>query len=283
MPCLLPQAAHIAIADGEPLCIEGFEQRHGKLAADSFHAFLHAGDGALAAALQVIGYTGPALLHRRTIVEQLARCTVSPAFFAQARSGSAGKRQIDSRFLGKLGQGRWCKAIACKRPGQRIGSIGLDLLGGTLGAWMAHKRAGEVEAFLVRPDHAFPVILLYGPDPGLVAERAEAIAQKSGTDRDDPFASIVLQADEVERDIGRLFDEGRMAPEMISIVKRNNCGKALAIAREARDMHGGNGIMGEYHVMRHAQNLETVNTYEGTHDVHALILGRAQTGLQAFF
>jgi glutaryl-CoA dehydrogenase len=83
--------------------------------------------------------------------------------------------------------------------------------------------------------------------------------------------------------VGRLFDEGRMAPEMISIVKRNNCGKALAIAREARDMHGGNGIMGEYHVMRHAQNLETVNTYEGTHDVHALILGRAQTGLQAFF
>jgi glutaryl-CoA dehydrogenase len=83
--------------------------------------------------------------------------------------------------------------------------------------------------------------------------------------------------------VGRLFDEGRMAPEMISLVKRNNCGKALGIAREARDMHGGNGIMGEYHVMRHAQNLETVNTYEGTHDVHALILGRAQTGLQAFF
>ncbi|MBC8129377.1 MAG: acyl-CoA dehydrogenase [Rhizobiaceae bacterium] len=83
--------------------------------------------------------------------------------------------------------------------------------------------------------------------------------------------------------VGRLFDEGKMAPEMISLVKRNNCGKALDIARVARDMHGGNGIMGEYHVMRHAQNLETVNTYEGTHDVHALILGRAQTGLQAFF
>ena len=83
--------------------------------------------------------------------------------------------------------------------------------------------------------------------------------------------------------VGRLFDEGKMAPEMISIVKRNNCGKALDIARTARDMHGGNGIMGEYHVMRHAQNLETVNTYEGTHDVHALILGRAITGLQAFF
>jgi glutaryl-CoA dehydrogenase len=83
--------------------------------------------------------------------------------------------------------------------------------------------------------------------------------------------------------VGRLMDEGRMAPEMISLVKRNNCGKALDIARQARDMHGGNGIQVEYHVMRHAQNLETVNTYEGTHDVHALILGRAQTGLQAFF
>jgi glutaryl-CoA dehydrogenase len=83
--------------------------------------------------------------------------------------------------------------------------------------------------------------------------------------------------------VGRLIDEGRFAPEMISIVKRNNCGKALDIARQARDMHGGNGIQIEYHVMRHAQNLETVNTYEGTHDVHALILGRAQTGIQAFF
>jgi glutaryl-CoA dehydrogenase len=83
--------------------------------------------------------------------------------------------------------------------------------------------------------------------------------------------------------VGRLFDEGRLAPEAISIVKRNNCGKALDIARMARDMHGGNGIQIEYHVMRHAQNLETVNTYEGTHDVHALILGRAITGLQAFF
>ena len=83
--------------------------------------------------------------------------------------------------------------------------------------------------------------------------------------------------------VGRLFDEGRMAPEMISIVKRNNCGKALDIARAARDMHGGNGISEEYQVMRHMANLETVNTYEGTHDVHALILGRAQTGIQAFF
>jgi glutaryl-CoA dehydrogenase len=79
--------------------------------------------------------------------------------------------------------------------------------------------------------------------------------------------------------VGRLMDEGKFAPEMISIVKRNNCGKALDIARQARDMHGGNGIQIGYHVMRHAQNLETVNTYEGTHDVHALILGRAQTGL----
>ncbi|WP_425340459.1 acyl-CoA dehydrogenase [Ciceribacter sichuanensis] len=83
--------------------------------------------------------------------------------------------------------------------------------------------------------------------------------------------------------VGRLMDEHQFAPEMISLVKRNNCGKALDIARMARDMHGGNGIQIEYHVMRHAQNLETVNTYEGTHDVHALILGRAQTGIQAFF
>ncbi|MBM2577663.1 acyl-CoA dehydrogenase [Jannaschia sp. Os4] len=83
--------------------------------------------------------------------------------------------------------------------------------------------------------------------------------------------------------VGRLMDEGRAAPEMISLIKRNNCGKALDIARVARDMHGGNGISEEYGVIRHMMNLETVNTYEGTHDVHALILGRAQTGLQAFF
>jgi glutaryl-CoA dehydrogenase len=82
--------------------------------------------------------------------------------------------------------------------------------------------------------------------------------------------------------VGRLLDEGRAAPEMISMMKRNNCGEALDVARTARDMHGGNGIQIGYHVMRHATNLETVNTYEGTHDVHALILGRAQTGLQAF-
>jgi glutaryl-CoA dehydrogenase len=81
---------------------------------------------------------------------------------------------------------------------------------------------------------------------------------------------------------GRLFDAGKLAPEAISLLKRNNCGKALDIARTARDMHGGNGISDEYHVMRHLVNLETVNTYEGTHDVHALILGRAQTGIQAF-
>ena len=83
--------------------------------------------------------------------------------------------------------------------------------------------------------------------------------------------------------VGRLMDEAKAAPEMISIVKRNNCGKALDIARMARDMHGGNGIQEEFQIMRHAMNLETVNTYEGTHDVHALILGRAITGLQAFF
>jgi glutaryl-CoA dehydrogenase len=81
---------------------------------------------------------------------------------------------------------------------------------------------------------------------------------------------------------GRLFDEGKLSPETISLVKRNNCGKALDVARVARDMHGGNGIMDEYPIIRHMLNLETVNTYEGTHDVHALILGRAQTGLQAF-
>lgn len=83
--------------------------------------------------------------------------------------------------------------------------------------------------------------------------------------------------------VGRLLEGAQAAPEMISVVKRNNCGKALDIARLSRDMHGGNGISEEYQVMRHMMNLETVNTYEGTHDVHALILGRAQTGLQAFF
>ncbi len=82
--------------------------------------------------------------------------------------------------------------------------------------------------------------------------------------------------------LGRLMDEGRAAPEMISLCKRNSCGKSLDIARVARDMHGGNGIVDEYHVIRHVMNLETVNTYEGTHDVHALILGRAQTGIAAF-
>ena len=83
--------------------------------------------------------------------------------------------------------------------------------------------------------------------------------------------------------LGRMMDEGQASPELVSLMKRNNCGKALDIARAARDMHGGNGISDEYPVMRHMINLETVNTYEGTHDVHALILGRAQTGIQAFF
>ena len=82
--------------------------------------------------------------------------------------------------------------------------------------------------------------------------------------------------------VGRLMDEGRATPEMVSLVKRNSCGKALDIARLARDMHGGNGIVDEFHVIRHVMNLESVNTYEGTHDIHALILGRAQTGIQAF-
>lgn len=83
--------------------------------------------------------------------------------------------------------------------------------------------------------------------------------------------------------VGRLMDEDKVAPEMISLVKRNSCGKALDIARMSRDMHGGNGISDEFHVIRHVMNLEAVNTYEGTHDIHALILGRAQTGIQAFF
>jgi glutaryl-CoA dehydrogenase len=82
--------------------------------------------------------------------------------------------------------------------------------------------------------------------------------------------------------LGRLKDDGEAAPEITSILKRNNCGKALEIARMARDMHGGNGIVDEFNVIRHMLNLETVNTYEGTHDIHALILGRAQTGISAF-
>ena len=112
-------------------------------------------------------------------------------------------------------------------------------------------------------------------------------ARQYGLDRKQfgkPLAGMQLyqkKLADMQTDIA--LGEGKMAPEMISIVKRNNCGKALDIARMARDMHGGNGIQIGYHVMRHAQNLETVNTYEGAHDVHALILGRAQTGLQAFF
>ncbi len=98
----------------------------------------------------------------------------------------------------------------------------------------------------------------------------------------DMMTEIALGLQAVLR-VGRLLDEDRAAPEMISLIKRNSCGKALDVARAARDMHGGNGIHDEYHVIRHMINLETVNTYEGTHDVHALILGRAQTGLQAFF
>jgi glutaryl-CoA dehydrogenase len=82
--------------------------------------------------------------------------------------------------------------------------------------------------------------------------------------------------------LGRLMDEGRFAPEMISMMKRNNCGKSLDIARVARDIHGGNGVSDEFHVIRHVMNLESVNTYEGTYDIHGLILGRAQTGIQAF-
>jgi glutaryl-CoA dehydrogenase len=97
----------------------------------------------------------------------------------------------------------------------------------------------------------------------------------------DMQTEITLALQSVLR-LGRLMDEHHAAPEMISLCKRNSCGKSLDIARVARDMHGGNGIVDEYHVIRHVMNLETVNTYEGTHDVHALILGRAQTGLNAF-
>ena len=82
--------------------------------------------------------------------------------------------------------------------------------------------------------------------------------------------------------LGRMIDGGRNSPEAISLLKRNNCGKALDIARASRDLHGGNGISDEYHVIRHVLNLEAVNTYEGTHDIHALVLGRAHTGIQAF-
>jgi glutaryl-CoA dehydrogenase len=108
---------------------------------------------------------------------------------------------------------------------------------------------------------------------------ANQIIQKKLADMETEIA-LGLQA---ALRVGRLFDSGRLPPEAISLVKRNNCGKALDIARAARDMHGGNGISAEFHVMRHLLNLETVNTYEGTHDVHALILGRAITGIQAFF
>jgi glutaryl-CoA dehydrogenase len=97
----------------------------------------------------------------------------------------------------------------------------------------------------------------------------------------DMQTEISLALESVLR-VGRLMDEGRAAPEMVSLIKRNSCGKSLDIARMARDMHGGNGVSDEYHVIRHVMNLEAVNTYEGTHDVHALILGRAQTGIQAF-
>jgi glutaryl-CoA dehydrogenase len=108
---------------------------------------------------------------------------------------------------------------------------------------------------------------------------ANQLIQKKLADMQTEIA-VALQA--VLR-AGRLMDEGRCAPELISLLKRNSCGKALEIARVARDIHGANGIMDEFHVIRHVLNLETVNTYEGTHDIHALILGRAQTGIQAFY
>ena len=112
--------------------------------------------------------------------------------------------------------------------------------------------------------------LVAGVDTGSVAGVGHAHA---GPDGDE---------DEQQED-GEAHEAGKAAPPSISLIKRNNCGKALDVARLARDMHGGNGISQEYHVMRVLSNLETVNTYEGTHDIHALILGRAQTGIQAFF
>ncbi|MGH6886747.1 MAG: acyl-CoA dehydrogenase family protein, partial [Geminicoccales bacterium] len=107
---------------------------------------------------------------------------------------------------------------------------------------------------------------------------ANQLIQKKLADMQTEIA-IALQA--VLR-LGRLMDAGAAPPELVSLCKRNSCGKALEVARTARDMHGGNGVADEYHVIRHVMNLEAVNTYEGTHDVHALILGRAQTGIQAF-
>lgn len=107
---------------------------------------------------------------------------------------------------------------------------------------------------------------------------AKQLIQKKLADMQSEI-SLALQA---SLRVGRLMDEDKMIPEMISLVKRNNCGKALDIARTARDMHGGNGVIDEYHVIRHTMNLEAVNTYEGTHDVHSLILGNFQTGISAF-
>ena len=107
---------------------------------------------------------------------------------------------------------------------------------------------------------------------------ANQLIQKKLADMQTEIA-IALQA---ALRLGRLMDEGQAPTELVSLCKRNSCGKALEVARMARDMHGGNGVADEYHVIRHVMNLEAVNTYEGTHDVHALILGRAQTGIQAF-
>ena len=107
---------------------------------------------------------------------------------------------------------------------------------------------------------------------------AKQLVQKKLADMQSEIA-IGLQA---ALRVGRLIDEGKMIPQMISLIKRNNCGKALEIARMARDMHGGNGIIDEYHVVRHMMNLEAVNTYEGTHDIHALILGNFQTDIAAY-
>jgi glutaryl-CoA dehydrogenase len=134
-------------------------------------------------------------------------------------------------------------------------------------------RAGRGGILLARgaPVHARP----QGLRQAARAEPADPAEARRHDDRDHARAAGVPAR-------GPLMDEGRATPEMVSLIKRNSCGKALDIARKARDMHGGNGIADEFHVIRHVLNLEAVNTYEGTHDIHALILGRAQTGLSAF-
>jgi len=117
---------------------------------------------------------------------------------------------------------------------------------------------------------------------GLVINQTTMTNRHHGTGHDAGRLTSAVDGTQPAHRLGELKDQGKAAPEAISLMKRNNCGKSLDIARVARDMHGGNGVSDEYHVIRHVMNLEAVNTYEGTHDIHALILGRAQTGIAAF-